>query len=93
MLGQRQEKEAERWSDTVAEEEFWSVRVSVLLLDVGCNCVSGLHYGFDRKGWDAGGRSGGVTCSPTESYGSSGSFYLAGTDGTLSGYGGLPVLQ
>lgn len=73
-LGQMQEKGAERWSDTGAEEEFWSVRVSVLPLDADCNCVSGSRSGFGLRGWGGAGRSGGATCSPTESYGSSGSF-------------------
>ena len=74
LLEPTQEKGVERWSDTVEEEEFWSVRVSVLLLDADCNCVSGLRYGFGLKGWAGAGRSCGATCSPTESYGSSGSF-------------------
>lgn len=74
LLGQTQEKGAERWSDTGAEEEFWSVTVSALLLDADCNCVSGLRFGFGLKGWGGAGRSGGATCSLTESYGSSGSF-------------------
>lgn len=92
-VGRTQEKGAERWSDTGVEEEFWSVRVSVLLLDAGCNCVSGLSSGFVLRGWDGAGRSGGATCSLTESYGSSGSFCSAGTDGTPSGYDGLPASQ
>lgn len=50
LPGQTQEKGAERWSDTVEEEEFWSVRVSVLLQDADCNCVSGLRSGFGLKG-------------------------------------------
>lgn len=91
LLGQMQGKGAERWSGTAAEEEFWSVRVSVLLLGAGCNCASGLRCGFDLKGWDGAGRSGGAACSPRESYGSSGSFCSAGTDGRPSGYDGLPA--
>lgn len=91
LLGQMQERGAERWSDTGVEEEFWSVRVSALLRDAGCNCVSGLRSGCVLRGWDGAGRSGGATCSLTESYGSSGSFCSAGTDGRLSGYVGLPA--
>lgn len=92
VLGQTQGKGAERWSDTGVEEEFWSVKVSVLPLDAGCNCVSGLSSGFGLKGWAGVGRSGGVTYSPTESYGSSGSFCSADTAGRPSGYAGLPAL-
>lgn len=50
LWGQTQVKGAERWSGTGAEEEFWSVRVSVLLPDAGCNCVSGLNSGYGLKG-------------------------------------------
>ena len=73
LLGQMQEKGEERWIDTGEEGEFWSAKVSVLLLDADCNCVSGLHFGFGLKGWDGAGRSDEATCSPTASYGSSGS--------------------
>lgn len=89
VVGRSQEKGAKRWSGTGAEEGFWSVRGSVPLLDAGCSCVSGWSSGFVLRGWDGAGRSGGATCSLTESYGSSGSFCSAGTDGTPSGYGGL----
>lgn len=50
LLGQMQEKVAERWSDTGVEEEFWSVKVSVLLLDAGYSCVSGLSSGCVLRG-------------------------------------------
>lgn len=86
--GRSQGRGAKRWSGMGAEEEFWSVGVSVPLLDAGCSCVSGSSSGFVLRGWDGAGRSGGAACSLTESYGSSGSFCSAGTDGTPSGYGG-----
>lgn len=50
LLGQMQEKVAERWSDMGVEEEFWSVKVSVLLLDEGYSCVSGLSSGCVLRG-------------------------------------------
>lgn len=50
LLGQMQEKVAERWSDMGVEEEFWSVKVSVLLLDAGYSCVSGLSSGCVLRG-------------------------------------------
>lgn len=56
------------------EEEFWSARESALLQGADCNCVSGLCSCFGLKDSDGARRSGGATCSPTESYGSSGSF-------------------
>lgn len=90
-LGQRQEKGAERWSDMGAAEEFWSVGVSVLLPGAGCSCVSGWSCGFGPRGWADGGKSGEVTCSRRENYGSSGSFCSAGTDGRRSGCDGPPA--
>lgn len=90
---QMQEKGAKKWNGMEVEVEFWSVRVSALLLDAGCNCVSGWHSGFYQKGLAGARRSGGVVCSLTESYGSSGSFCSAGTGGRPSGCVGLPFLQ
>lgn len=92
-VGQMQEREAERWNGMGVEVEFWSVRVSALLQDASCNCASGWHSGFYQKGSAGAGRSGGVTCSLTENYGSSGSFCSADTGGMLSGCAGLPFLQ
>lgn len=74
LMGQMQAKGGERWSDTGEEEEFWSVRESVLLQDGDCNCVSGLCSCFGPKGSGGAWRSDGAACSPTESYESSGSF-------------------
>lgn len=68
LWGQKQEREEVRWSDKGAAEEFWSVKVSVLFLDAGNNCVSGLHSCFVPKGLDDAGRSCGAVCSLIESF-------------------------
>lgn len=74
LPGLMQEMGAERWNGREVEGVSWSVRVSALLPDAGCNCASGLHSDFALKGWDGAERSDEAAYSLTASCGSSGSF-------------------